>query len=180
MPRPKKTAKDLPPRLLRKTRQLASGKLWVGYYYQGRDDSGRRVQIPLGPDLAEAKRKWAALEAKPTPADVGTMGAVFERFVRDILPTKAPRTQKDYLAYLRMLRPGFDPARVASLTPPGDHRLSRPARAHGPGAGESGDHPARLRLSVCPRVGLYLPPQPVPGPAQTARKYLLKHKQAIV
>lgn len=117
MPRPKTTAKDLPPRLLRKTRQLASGKLWVGYYYQGRDDSGRRVQIPLGPDLAEAKRKWAALEAKPTPADFGTLGAVFDRFVRDILPTKAPRTQKDYLAYLRMLRPGFDPAPVASLTP---------------------------------------------------------------
>lgn len=117
MPRPKTSAKDLPPRMLRKTRLLASGRQWVGYYYQGRDDDGRRVQIPLGTDLAEAKRKWANLEAKPMPVEAGTMRLVFDRFIRDIIPQKAPRTQKDYLAYLRMLRPAFDPAPVAALTP---------------------------------------------------------------
>ncbi len=62
MNRPKTSGKDLPPRMIRRVRTLVSGKRWVGYYYAGRDESGRRKEIPLGTDLNEAKRKWAELE----------------------------------------------------------------------------------------------------------------------
>jgi len=55
--RPKKSAKDLPPRMLRRSKTLKSGKVWTGYYYNGRDESGRRIEIPLGTDLGKAKVK---------------------------------------------------------------------------------------------------------------------------
>ena len=59
MNRPKTTGKALPPRMLQRSRTLASGKVWVGYYYNGRGPDGARQEIPLGTDLLEAKRKWA-------------------------------------------------------------------------------------------------------------------------
>jgi integrase len=115
--RPKTTARDLPPRMLRRTKRLVSGKVWEGYYYNGRDDAGRRVEIPLGSDLNEAKRKWAELERKPAPAETGLMSAVFDRYVRDILPTKAPRTQKNNLLELAKLRAVFGGAPIRAITP---------------------------------------------------------------
>ena len=60
--RPKSTGYKLPPRMIARKRTLKSGKVWTGYYYNGRDDDGKRVEIPLGTDLAAAKRKWAELE----------------------------------------------------------------------------------------------------------------------
>ena len=48
--------KDLPPRMLRRTRTLKNGKQWVGYYYDGRVD-GKRKEIPLGTNLSEAKNQ---------------------------------------------------------------------------------------------------------------------------
>ena len=65
--RPKSNHRDLPPRMLRRVRTLKSGKVWESFYYNGRDTEGRRVEIPLGHDLNEAKRKWAELECKPAP-----------------------------------------------------------------------------------------------------------------
>ena len=115
MMRPKTTATDLPPRLLRRTKTLKSGKVWVGYYYNGRNPDGSRVEIALGGDLKEAKRKWAELECVPAPA--GTMAAVFDRYVKDVLPTKAPRTQGENLLALKNLRPMFDGAPLEAITP---------------------------------------------------------------
>lgn len=117
MMRPKITAKDLPPRMLRRTKKLKNGELWVGYYYNGRDDDGKRREIPLGGDLNEAKRKWAELECKPAPADTGLMRHVFDRYIRDIVPTKGVRTQKDNMEALKRLREGFDSAPVDAVTP---------------------------------------------------------------
>lgn len=117
MMRPKETAKDLPFRMLRRTKRLKNGDVWVGYYYNGRDDKGRRKEIPLGSDLNEAKRKWAELECKPAPAETGLMSHVFGRYERDILETKSPRTQKDNRDSLRQLRPFFDSAPIEAVTP---------------------------------------------------------------
>ena len=103
--------------MLRRTKTLASGKVWVAYYYNGRDESGQRKEIPLGTDLIEAKRKWAELECKPPPADTGLMSHIFDRYEREILPTKAPRTQKDNLAELANLRKVFDTAPATAVTP---------------------------------------------------------------
>lgn len=115
--KPKTTGRDLPPRMLRRTRTLKSGKIWAAYYYNGRDEEGRRVEIPLGLDLNDAKRKWAELERREIPAETGLLRFVFDRYERDIIPTKAPRTQKDNLAELKMLRLVFDTAPIDAVTP---------------------------------------------------------------
>lgn len=117
MMRPKSSARDLPPRMLRRTKRLASGKVWEGFYYNGRDDNGKRVEIPLGTDLNEAKRKWAELECKPAPVETGLMRIIFDRYERDIIPTKAPKTQKDNLGCLVKLRKVFDTAPINAITP---------------------------------------------------------------
>lgn len=115
--RPKSTARDLPPRMLRRTRKLKSGKVWESFYYNGRDIDGRRVEIPLGQDLNEAKRRWAELEQTSAPAETGLMRFVFDRYEREIIPTKAPRTQKDNHAILAWLRRVFDQVHIDSITP---------------------------------------------------------------
>lgn len=42
---------------------MKSGKEWVGFYYNGRDEFGKRIQIPLGTDPHQARLKWAELES---------------------------------------------------------------------------------------------------------------------
>lgn len=115
--RPKSSSRDLPPRLLRRTKRLRSGKLWVSYYYNGRDANGRRVEIPLGSDLNEAKRRWAELEARPMLVESGLMNYIFDRYAREVIPTKAPATQRDNLANLKQLRQVFGTAPVDAITP---------------------------------------------------------------
>ena len=115
--RPKTTGKKLPPRMVARRRARQSGTIWIGYYYSGRDKNGKRVELPLGTDLNEAKRKWAEYEGKPVPADVTLMQFVFEKYIRDILPTKAPSTQRENSGSLRQLRESFDKAPIDALTP---------------------------------------------------------------
>lgn len=115
--RPKSSGRHLPPRMLQRTKWLKSGALWVGYYYNGRDENGKRVEIPLGSDINEAKRKWAALDCKPTPVETGLMKHIFDRYLREIVPTKAPRTQKDNQGAIQQLRAAFDSAPVDAITP---------------------------------------------------------------
>lgn len=115
--RPKSSSRDLPPRLLRRTKRLKSGKLWTGYYYNGRDANGRRVEISLGTDLNEAKRRWAELEAKPMLRESGLMNYIFDRYEREVIPTKAPATQRDNLANLKQLRRVFGSAPADAITP---------------------------------------------------------------
>lgn len=113
----KKENRDLPERLLRRTRKRKSGKLWVAYYYCGRDAEGRRIEIPLGQDLAEAKLEWARLEQKAMPKVMATMGELFDRYERDIIPTKSPRTQKDNKYELERLRKAFADAPIEAIAP---------------------------------------------------------------
>lgn len=115
--RPKSTDRDLPPRMLRRKKTLVSGRTWVSYYYNGRDDEGRRVEKPLGSDLNEAKRKWAELDCKPVPRDTGLMSHIFDRYQREIVPLKAPATQRDYVANLKRLNSVFGTAPADAVTP---------------------------------------------------------------
>jgi integrase len=103
--------------MLRRTKRLVSGKIWQSYYYNGRDESGKRVEIPLGADLNEAKRKWAALECTTAPVETGLMRGVFDRYLREVIPGKAPKRQADNIGCLKMLRLVFDSAPVDSITP---------------------------------------------------------------
>ena len=103
--------------MLRRTKLLKNGERWEGFYYNGRDENGKRKEIPLGTDLNEAKRKWAEFEGKSATVDTSLMKHIFDRYERDILPTKAPRTQKDNLKEFKQLRAGFDNAPVDAITP---------------------------------------------------------------
>ena len=53
--------------MLRRIRLRKDGTQWVSYYYNGRDQNGKRIETPLGSDLNEAKRKWAELECVAPP-----------------------------------------------------------------------------------------------------------------
>ncbi len=115
--RPKSTNRDLPPRMVRVRKTLKSGKVWEAFYYNGRDAEGQRVKIPLGTDLNDAKREWARLERKEVPQDTGLMRFIIDRYQREIVPTKAPKTQRDNNSALKFLRKVFDNAPINSITP---------------------------------------------------------------
>lgn len=94
--------------MLARKRTLKSGKVWIGYYYNaGKDERGKAKELPLGTDLAEAKRKWAELEGKPVVADMTKLETAFAKYARDIIPKKAPRTQKANVAELETLQAYF-------------------------------------------------------------------------
>lgn len=118
MNRPRTTGKHLPPRLLERRRRLKSGAVWVGYYYDGRDENGKRREIPLGTDLADAKAKWAELERKPPPAGASTrMAQAWAKYIRDILPTKALKTRTEQLREIERLQGAFRGAEFDQITP---------------------------------------------------------------
>lgn len=117
MNRPRTSGKHLPPRLLERRRTLKSGAVWVGYYYDGRDENGKRREIPLGTDLADAKAKWAELERKPPPAGASTrMAQAWAKYIRDILPTKAVKTRTEQLREIERLQGAFRGAEFDQIT----------------------------------------------------------------
>lgn len=129
--RAKKAAnRDLPPRMIRRVRTLKGGKEWVGYYYDGRNEDGKRVEIPLGGDLEIAKAEWAKLDCKPVPKKGALLGQVFDRYEREIIPGKAPKTQSDNLLSLKQLRKAFSDAPIDAVTPQiiAQYRDSRTAK----------------------------------------------------
>ena len=108
---------DLPPRMVRKSRKRKSSKVWISYYYNGRDANGKRVEIPLGKDLDEARTEWARLERKAPPKPARLMGRLFDDYESKIMPGLKPGTQKDYMKGLKQLRNAFDAAPVEAITP---------------------------------------------------------------
>lgn len=115
--RPKTTGRDLPPRMLRRKKTYVSGEVWESFYYNTRDADGRRIEIPLGKDIDVAKVRWAELDCKPRPPDTGLMAHVFDRYEREIVPTKALATQRDYIANLKQLKKVFGSAPANAITP---------------------------------------------------------------
>jgi len=115
--RQKKAAnRDLPPRMIRRTRKRKNGTTWVGYYYNGRDADGNRVEIPLGGDLDEAKIEWARLDRKATPKPAHLMDRLFDDYESKVLPKLTPGTQADYEKGLRQLRKAFIGAPINAMT----------------------------------------------------------------
>jgi integrase len=107
--------KNLPPHMRARTQR--SGRTF--YYY----DTGAkpRVEIPLGDDYVLAVKKWSELESEKSTrfAKLVTFRYVAERYMREIIPTKAPRTQRDNLIELEFLFSFFDepPAPIAEIEP---------------------------------------------------------------
>lgn len=88
MGRKRETNLHMPPRM----------RLRKGRYYYDTQKKPRR-EIPLGKDYAAALVKWAELEGNALlPSNTQpTFGMAWERYKRDVLPSKAPRTQSDNL-----------------------------------------------------------------------------------
>ncbi|MFM0508624.1 tyrosine-type recombinase/integrase [Paraburkholderia sp. RL17-373-BIF-A] len=112
--RPWKNA-NLPPGM--RARKQRSG---VVYYYADVGGTPRR-EVPLGSDFVEAVRKWGDLEAQThnRHVELVTFRYVAERYVRQVLPTKARRTQRDNLTELESLYKFFDdpPAQLSEIRP---------------------------------------------------------------
>lgn len=116
--RQKKAAnRDLPPRMIRRTRKRKNGTTWTGYYYNGRDADGNRVEIPLGGDLDEAKIEWARLDRKAIPKSTHLMGRLFDDYESNVIPKLKQGTQEDYTKGLRQLRKAFESAPIDAITP---------------------------------------------------------------
>lgn len=125
--RPRKPEnRHLPINVYQRNRKRKNGKVWTRYYYRTPDGK----DILLGEDLNEARRKWAELEAKTIPVEVTVMSAIFDRYERDIIPKKAPRTQADNKSEMRRLRMAFDTAPIEAITPAmiAQYRDSRDAK----------------------------------------------------
>jgi integrase len=86
-----------------RARRQKSGRV---FYYL---DTGAkpRKEIPLGSDYADAVQKWSELTVTGSAPAV-TFRQVAERYVRDVIPHKAPRTQKDNMSELARLYEFFD------------------------------------------------------------------------
>jgi integrase len=89
------------------------------YYYLDTGSKPRK-EIPLGSDYVLAVKKWAELTVNgDTSTAPVTFRYVAERYQREVLPSKAPRTQKDNLHELTQLYRFFDdpPAPLDSIEP---------------------------------------------------------------
>jgi integrase len=97
---------DLPPRM-----HIKGGQF---YYVTG---TRPRKWIPLGPDINEARRQWAALERQvDDPAD-RTFTVVARRYRREVIPTKALRTRRDNEQELAKLDAVFGNVPIDSIRP---------------------------------------------------------------
>ncbi|MFJ2536650.1 tyrosine-type recombinase/integrase [Pseudomonas sp. NPDC087614] len=113
----KRANRDLPPRMIRRTRKRKNGQIWVGYYYNGRDADGNRIEIPLGGDLDDAKIEWARLDRKAVPKPAHLMGRLFDDYESKVIPTLKPGTQSDYQKGLKQLRNAFESAPIEAVSP---------------------------------------------------------------
>lgn len=122
---------NLPPRM--RARASSSGRIF--YYY---DTGGRpRREIPLGADYVLAVQEWTKLQQNATAPLTVMFRHVAERYAREIVPTKAKRTQKDNGRELAELLAFFDnpPAPLDAIRPLHvrqylDRRREAPIRAN--------------------------------------------------
>lgn len=119
--------------MIRRVRKLKSGKLWIGYYYNVTEEGGTQKEIPLGTDLDEAKAEWVRLERRAVEKPIRLMGDIFDKYEREIIPGKKPRTQQDNLNELKQLRKAFESAPIDAITPQvvAQYRDARTAKTRG-------------------------------------------------
>lgn len=106
--------RSLPKRMRARKRGL---KVW--YYY---DAGGKpRKEIPLGCDYAIAVKKWSEIEIdqKPIYQKIITFEYVAKRYIKEVIPTKAPSTQNGNLRELKQLYLFFNnpPAPLEEIKP---------------------------------------------------------------
>jgi integrase len=82
-----------------------------GKYYFAHPD-GR--WIPLGDEYGAALRAYSEVIGQQP---IGSLSDLFDRYAVEILPKKAPRTQRDQFAQLELLRGAFGQLKPHELTP---------------------------------------------------------------
>jgi len=108
------------------------------YYYLDTGAKPKRKEIALGQDYVLAVQKWAELTvSSAAPGAIVTFRHVAERYQREVLPSKAPTTQKDNLRELANLYKFFDdpPGPLDEIDPVDirqylDFRRDAPVRAN--------------------------------------------------
>lgn len=87
------------------------------FYYLDTGGKPRR-EIPLGSDYIEAVKQWAQLTANAA-APMITFKDVADRYTKEVIPLKAPRTQKDNIKELENLMQFFNnpPIELDSMEP---------------------------------------------------------------
>lgn len=102
----------LPPRMRKRTR--SSGTYF--YYDMG---GVPRQEKPLGKDFIAALQKWAELEKETSKSYRLTFIDAVEKYLKDVLPKKAKRTQADNIKELGKLREFFGnpPAPLDQIKP---------------------------------------------------------------
>ena len=106
MGRHRKRDKHLPQRVY-----FESGRYWFKPKLSKDPPPGTKRRIDLGTTESEM---YSNLAQRAAPTAMHTMSEVFDRFLVEIVPTLARRTQSDYQGYIERLRPSF------GLTAPND------------------------------------------------------------
>lgn len=110
--------KGLPPRMTVRTYTNSRGETWVGYYYRfPRDKAGKQRVVSLGSDLAEAKRKWADIEDKPS--NPAKLAEIYKKYLEwaESESGLSPRTIRDCRQYWRQVEPVYGEVDANDITP---------------------------------------------------------------
>lgn len=106
MGRKRQSNHNLPPRMTVKN----------GWYYHV--SSGKpRKWTALGKDLNEARRQWAELEDESIKPEDNTFRVIGNRYMREVLPTLRPHTQRDYTQYFKLLDAVFGEISIDQIRP---------------------------------------------------------------
>jgi integrase len=76
-----------------------------------------RKWVALGRDLNEARRKWADIEGAQSEVGDRTFGVIGRRYLREMLPTLRPNTQRDYEQYFKLLDAVFGELPIDRIRP---------------------------------------------------------------
>lgn len=71
--------------------------------------------FPLGKTLPEAYKTWA--DRVSAPERIHTISALLDRYLLEVVPTKAPKTQTENVRYIKALRPVFGSMALADIEP---------------------------------------------------------------
>lgn len=92
------------------------------YYYRvpkGQEKAwDNKTEFKLGVSLSDAHRVWAErMAALTNPAECSTIGELLDRYARDVIPTKSPRSQTNNLNQLKTLRRVFAGTSIHDVKP---------------------------------------------------------------
>lgn len=109
------------PNAVPRLRVRVRGKRTYYFYDHGIGADGKRREEPLGRDYGLAIKRWAEIEheASPPPPAILTFRHVAERYMADVVPAKAVRTQADNRREVAKLLEFFDdpPAPLEAIRP---------------------------------------------------------------